>query len=138
MVTRRILLQLFDLFYHSAETAAMAVCRRRATGTDEAAQKGTVRMVKINVNDKGECRVFVRGNWDDVRNHLLVAATKVRTMAADTRKFARAASGITPLADLKKKPEEPKQEPIPAWQPQISRPASAEQGTGGKLHGGAA
>jgi len=92
-------------------------------------------MVKIKVSDSGECHVFVRGNWDDVKKHLLVAATKVRTMAADTRKFARAASGVTPLADLKKATEEPKQETIPAWQPQISRP---EQGTGGKLHGGAA
>ena len=75
-------------------------------------------MVKINVNDKGECHVFVRGDWDKVRQHLLTAATKVRTMAADTRKFAKAASGATPLADLRKKPEEPMQDPRPAWPPQ--------------------
>lgn len=98
-------------------------------------------MVKINVNDKGECHVFVRGDWDKVRQHLLVAATKVRTMAADTRKFARAASGKTPLTDLRNKPEEPKQEPITPWQPQISRPAPIEQDHGGMgigLRGGAA
>ena len=64
-------------------------------------------MVKINVNDKGECHVFVRGDWDQVRQHLLVAATKVRTMAADTRKFAKAASGKTPLATLTGKDEQP-------------------------------
>lgn len=74
-------------------------------------------MVKINVNDKGECHVFVRGDWDKVRQHLLVAATKVRTMAADTRKFAKAASGKTPLSDLRKQPEEPTQEPVTPWQP---------------------
>lgn len=66
-------------------------------------------MVKINVNDKGECHVFVRGDWDQVRHHLLVAATKVRTMAADTRKFAKAASGKTPLATLTGKDEQPTQ-----------------------------
>ena len=71
-------------------------------------------MVTINVNDKGDCHVYVRGDWDKVQQHLLVAATKVRTMAADTRKFARAASGTTPLADLRKKPETTP-EPIPAW-----------------------
>ena len=75
-------------------------------------------MVKINVNDKGECHVYVRGDWDKVRNHLLVAATTVRTMAADTRKFSKAASGKTPLSDLRKKPEEPMQDPHPAWPPQ--------------------
>ena len=102
-------------------------------------------MVKIKVSDSGECHVYVRGNWDDVKKHLLVAATKVRTMAADTRKFARAASGVTPLADLKKTTEEPKQETIPAWQPsrqpQFIRSVQVEQAVGGLgsgIHGGAA
>lgn len=113
-------------------------------------------MVKINVNDKGECHVYVRGDWDKVRNHLLVAATKVRTMAADTRKFSKAASGVTPLSDLKKKVEEPKQDadtngqslqprPLinrgfemqfpqvdrPARQPQINRPPQVNRPAGG-------
>ena len=107
-------------------------------------------MVKINVNDKGECHVFVRGNWDDVKTHLLVAATKVRTMAADTRKFARAASGKTPLADLKRTPEEPKQEAVQAWQSQVVHPVPVDRPFGGmgtgigsgiggrESHGGAA
>ena len=50
-------------------------------------------MVKIHVNDSGECRVTVRGPWDTVQKNLEVAANKVREMARDSRKFASITDG---------------------------------------------
>ena len=98
-------------------------------------------MVTIKVSDSGECRVTVRGPWDTVKKNLETAANKVREMASDSRKFASITEGTyaPPMKAPKQYHEDPPQEqypaypqdPRPARQPQISRPAPVERSAGG-------
>jgi hypothetical protein len=103
-------------------------------------------MVKINVNDSGECRVTVRGPWDTVKKNLEVAANKVREMARDSRQFASITEGtyIPPMHPPKQPPmqrreetserflpTQPAQDYRQARQPQVNRPAPAERPAGG-------
>ncbi len=94
-------------------------------------------MVTIKVNDSGECRVTVKGPWDTVKKNLETAATKVREMAHDSRRFASITEGTyAPPMKMPRQPpmqsrEEQPHEFQPPRQPQPNRPAPVERPVGG-------
>lgn len=94
-------------------------------------------MVTIKVNDSGECRVTVRGPWDTVKKNLETAATKVREMAHDSRKFANITEGTyaPPMKMPRQQPMQPREEqPHEFQQPrqqQLNRIPPADRPAGG-------
>lgn len=94
-------------------------------------------MVTIKVNDSGECRVTVKGPWDTVKKNLETAASKVREMATDSRRFASITEGTyaPPMQPMRQPPRQPREEQPhefqPPRQPQPNRPAQADRPAGG-------
>lgn len=92
-------------------------------------------MVIIKVNDSGECRVTVKGPWDTVKKNLETAATKVREMAHDSRKFASITEGTyAPPMKMPRQqpmvPREDQQDVRPARQPLVNRPVPTQEQLG--------